>query len=214
MQKYNVYLFDFDYTIANAEASILNCYRTVILRHGYADVEDELIKRGIGRGVADIFKTLTGETDAGLLEQYRSEFIAEADLSMADNTFLYPHVIPTLRKIKQLGAKTGIVSNKISRRIRQTLEYYDIGDLIDIVIGSEDMSELKPSPAGIFTALEKLGAGPDDVMYIGDSLIDAETAGNAKVAFTAVTTGATAAEEFDSFTKTAVIRNLSELDLQ
>jgi len=211
VQKYNVYLFDFDYTIANAEASILNCYRTVILRHGYADVEDELIKRSIGRGVADIFRTLTGETDAALLEQYRSEFIAEADLSMADNTFLYPHVIPTLRKLKSFGAETGIVSNKISRRIWQTLMYYCIEDLIDVVIGSEDMSELKPSPAGIYTAIEMLGSVRDNVMYIGDSIIDAKTAENAGVAFTAVTTGATAAEEFDGFQKVGVIRNLSEL---
>ena len=211
MPEYTVYLFDFDYTIANAESSILQCYRSVILRHGHPDVDDELIKRSIGRGVGDIFHTLTGVEDAAILDQYTDEFIAEADLSMADNTFLYPHVIPVLRSLKRSGRKTGIVSNKISRRIKQTLVYYDIEDLVDVVIGSEKMSELKPAPAGIYAAIDELGASKDRVMYIGDSLIDAKTAENAKVAFTAVTTGATVAEEFDAYPKVMIIRNLSEL---
>jgi len=209
--KYSVYLFDFDYTLANAEVAIITCYRAVILRHGYPDVADEAIKRGIGKGITEIFRLLTGETDESLLETYRLEYIEEADGYMTENTFLYPQVIPALSELKQRGSKLGIVSNKLSRRIMEALVKYDIADLFDVVVGSEDTSELKPSPAGLFIAIERLGAKKEDVIYIGDSTIDAETAQNAGVTFAAVTTGVTTAAEFDGYPCAAIMEDLSGL---
>lgn len=208
---YGVYLFDFDYTLADAEAAILKCYRTVILRHGYPDVPDELIKRGIGKGITEIFRMLTGIEDNILLERYSVDYIREADGYMTDNTFLYPQVIPSLSKLKQRGNKLGIVSNKLSRRLMEALVKYDIVDLFDVIIGSEDMDELKPSPAGIYAAMERLGAEKEEVLYVGDSLVDAETAQNAGVAFAAVTTGVTSADEFGCMPNTIVIKDLSML---
>ena len=50
-----------------------------------------------------------------------------------------------------------------------------------------------------------------DVLYVGDSLVDAKTAMQAGVDFAAVTTGTTAAEEFDQYPNVAVIDDISEL---
>lgn len=209
--EYDLYLFDFDYTLANAEAAIVKCYRTVVLRNGHADVPDELIKRGIGKGIIDIFRILTGVEDIAVLKQYSDEYIKEADNYMTANTYFYPQVIPALSKLKQRGKKLGIVSNKLSRRIVEALVKYDIVDLFDIVIGTAEVSELKPSPAGIYTAMERLDVAKEGVLYVGDSLIDAETAKNAGTAFAAVTTGVTAAEEFDALPNVTIMKDLSEL---
>ena len=209
--EYNLYLFDFDYTLADATDAIIKCYRTVILRHGYPDVPDDLIKRGIGKGITEIFRLLTGVEDTDLLQQYSDEYIKEADGYMTDNTFLYPQVIPALSVLKQRGKKLGIVSNKLSRRLMEALVKYDIVNLFDIVIGTEDAAELKPSPAGVYAAIERLGVEKSKTLYVGDSLIDAQTAENAGTAFAAVTTGATAAEEFGSMPNVIIMNDLSEL---
>ncbi len=48
----------------------------------------------------------------------------------------------------------------------------------------------------------------EEVLYIGDSLVDANTAQNAGVDFAAVTTGATLAEEFHSYHPIMIMEDL------
>ena len=41
---YPVYLFDFDYTLANSEKGILICFHRTMEKHGYAPVSDDIIR--------------------------------------------------------------------------------------------------------------------------------------------------------------------------
>lgn len=43
--KYTVYLFDFDYTLADSSRGIVTCFRSVLERHGYTGITDDMIKR-------------------------------------------------------------------------------------------------------------------------------------------------------------------------
>ena len=47
--KYTVYLFDFDYTLADSSRGIVTCFRSVLERHGYTGITDDMIKRTIGK---------------------------------------------------------------------------------------------------------------------------------------------------------------------
>ena len=49
MKSYQAYLFDFDYTLANSSKGIVMCYRNVLERHGFHQVDDLSIKRTIGK---------------------------------------------------------------------------------------------------------------------------------------------------------------------
>lgn len=48
-------------------------------------------------------------------------------------------------------------------------------------------------------------------LYVGDSLVDAEAAARAGVAFAAVTTGATVGEEFSTYRPVAVLDRLAKV---
>ena len=61
--SYQVYLFDFDYTLADSSRGIVMCFRHVLERNGYADVTDEAIRRTIGKTLEESFSILTGVTD-------------------------------------------------------------------------------------------------------------------------------------------------------
>ena len=52
---YSVYLFDFDYTLADSERGIVGCYRHVLELHGHTGVTDYAIRRTIGHPVTDSF---------------------------------------------------------------------------------------------------------------------------------------------------------------
>ena len=69
--KYTVYLFDFDYTLADSSRGIVTCFRSVLERHGYTGITDDMIKRTIGKTLEESFSILTGITDADQLESFR-----------------------------------------------------------------------------------------------------------------------------------------------
>jgi phosphoglycolate phosphatase len=208
---YSIYLFDFDYTLADSERAIVACYRHVLEKHGYTGASDYDICKTIGYPVKNSMTMLTGETDIAKLEQYHLEFRQKADEVMVNNTDLYPSTVPTLEKLRSKGCRIGIISTKYRFRIEDILKRFNITNLVDIIIGGEDIALPKPDPQGIFLALERLGGQKSDVLYIGDSLVDANAANNAAVDFAAVTTGTTQAREFEALPHIKIMNDLSEL---
>ena len=177
--KYTVYLFDFDYTLADSSRGIVTCFRSVLERHGYTGITDDMIK--------------------------------EADIYMNANTILFPDTLPTLTHLKKQGIRIGIISTKYRFRILSFLRNHMPDDWFDIIIGGEDVTHHKPDPEGLLLAIDRLKACPEEVLYIGDSTVDAGTAAAAGVSFTGVTSGMTTAQEFQAYPYDRIISTLGQL---
>ena len=154
---------------------------------------------------------LTGIKDRETVAGYRKQYVEKSDEVMVANTKLFPEALPMLRKLKKQGVKTGIISTKYRYRIESTIRLYGMDELIDLVIGGEDVKTAKPDPEGVWKALDRLECAREETLYIGDSLVDARTAENSGVHFAAVTTGTTTAADFETVPHVNVMKNLSEL---
>ena len=161
--NYKTYLFDFDYTLADSSRGIVTCFRNVLNRHQYTNVTDEAIKRTIGKTLEESFSILTGVTDWEQLTAFRQEYRLEADVHMNVNTRLFPDTLSTLKKLKERGARIGIISTKYRFRILSFLDEYLPENFLDIVVGGEDVQAAKPSPEGVKFALEHLGSTPQQL---------------------------------------------------
>lgn len=208
---YTTYLFDFDYTLADSSRGIVLCFQTVLRRHGYTEVTDEAVKRTIGKTLEESFSILTGITDPARLATLRKEYGAEADVHMNVNTFLFEDALATLQTLKKQGARLGIISTKYRFRIQSFLQDKAPADLLDIIVGGEDVSQPKPHPEGVLYAIRQLNVSPEEVVYVGDSTVDAETAQAAGVAFAGVTNGVTTAEELGRYPHLKIMSALAEL---
>lgn len=209
---YKAYVFDFDYTLVNSEKGIVMCFEMLLADEGYPPQPKELIRSTIGKTMIDAMSIVTGETERGKLAKLvRLYKIRYSDTYMTANTHLYEQTRPTLERLKKGGALCCIVSTKTRSRINETLVRDDLVPLIDCVIGIEDVKEAKPDPQGIHMIMERYGLDSKDILYIGDSLIDAETAERAGVDFAAVTTGATPASAFTTHSHIKIMNDLSEL---
>lgn len=208
---YSVYLFDFDYTLANSEEGILKCFYGVLTPNGYDGIEADAIRRTIGMHLTDAFSLLTNVTDEKTIKRFCDEFFHIASIEMTNGTYLFPDVIPLLSKLKREGKKVGIISTKRRLRINETLEKFDMFPLVDLVIGVEDVESFKPNPEGVYKALEVFCEKKENTLYVGDSIIDAQTARNAGVAFIGVTTGTTKKSELQAFPHIKIIDNLGSL---
>ena len=129
---------------------------------------------------------------------------------MVSNTVLYRDAKEILQCLKNKGCKTGIVTTKLHYRIEQILDKFGIRNLVDIIVGAEDAKVEKPSPEGLLWAIEHLNINKENVIYVGDSMVDAQTAERAGVDFAGVMTGVTSRKDFDRFQHVCIGQNLTE----
>lgn len=209
---YSAYVFDFDYTLVNSEQGIVMCFEMLLADAGYATVPRQAICRTIGKPMAEAMSIVTGETDPAILKELCWQYkIRYADKYMTPNTHLYAETLPALERIKRQGSLAIIVSTKTKHRIDETLKKDGLEKLIDEVIGVAEVTRPKPDPEGLHLVMSRYGLNPSDLLYVGDSIIDAETAKNAAVDFAAVTTGATTALEFKAWPHVKIMNSLAEL---
>ena len=207
-KTYKAYLFDFDYTLADSSRGIVMCFRNVLAMHGHDGINDESIKRTIGKTLEESFTILTGIDDKETLAAYRKEYVAQADRLMTANTVLFPETLDVLSRLKERGARIGIISTKYRYRIMELLGKKLPEGFLDIIVGGEDVKTPKPSPEGLTFAISHLGLEAAEVLYCGDSTVDAETARNAGVDFAGVLHGMTTREELEAYPHAGIVTSL------
>ena len=92
---------------------------------------------------------------------------------------------PGLKKVLEyLRPRFGLaIATNRSNTIGKVLELNDLRKYFDIVVSSLDVKNPKPHPEPLFKILDFFQISPDESFYVGDSLVDYETARAAKVNF-------------------------------
>lgn len=191
-------IFDFDYTLGDSTDGIVLSANYGLEKLGFEPRGREAIRKTIGLSLKDTYRALTKRSDETEAAQFAAYFKEKADQIMVENTVLYEGVKETLRRLRADGYQIGIVTTKFHYRIEQILDRFHASDLVDLIVGREDVKVEKPSPEGLLWAIDQLHLAKEDVLYVGDSLVDAKTAENAQVRFAAVLTGTTTAEDFSA----------------
>ena len=204
-------LFDFDYTLADSSRAVIECVNVAFDGMGLPPVSAEAVRRTIGTSLPDTLARLAGEEHRPRAEEFRAHFRKRSDEIMVAWTEVYPAAAATAASLREMGFRLGIVSTKFRQRIQDTLRREGLLDRFDIIVGGEDVAHFKPDPQGLLMAAKRAGSRPEQVLYVGDSLIDAETARRAQARFLAVLSGMTAREEFDGYQPEGFLAHVGEL---
>ncbi|PSP55566.1 phosphoglycolate phosphatase [Halobacteriales archaeon QS_1_67_19] len=81
------------------------------------------------------------------------------------------------------GVPVGICSLNHEEAVRIALDEHGLTDHVEAVVGRGTVPERKPRPEPLLAAIERLGADPEDVVFVGDSEGDAEAAERAGTRF-------------------------------
>ena len=204
-------IFDFDYTLADSSQGIIESVNYALCQLGLPQATPERIRSTIGLSLPVTLTELTGPQYSELSDRFSRFFIQRADEVMVNRTVILDGAPETLRMIKGQGYSTGIVSTKFRRRIESILGREGLLQWVDIIVGSEDVSVHKPDPEGLLTAIKRLGNRLEDSLYVGDSVVDAQTASRAGVRFVAVLSGVTPLEHFNPYRVDRILHELSDL---
>ena len=209
--KYRLCLFDFDYTLADATMPITECFKYTFSMMNLDCYDREKVIKTIGMTLDNAFKTLTEIEDEVKIKEFVDIYKSKSDEITVKNTVLFDDTIDTLKKLKENDIKIGIVSSRMGERIIKILNHLDWYQYIDYVIGYENVSTHKPDPEGLNMAIEYFNCDKEEVLYVGDSYIDATAAENANIDFIAVTTGTTSKDEFEKYNNIKIVEKLSKI---
>lgn len=192
-------IFDFDYTLGDSTEGIVISVNYGLEKLGYEKKERELIRKTIGLPLKETFLQLETEGTKEEAEEFAGHFVRKADEIMVSHTRLYHGVKDRLCNLKAKGYRVAVVTTKYHYRIEQILDYFEARSYVDLIIGGEDVKVAKPNPEGLFTVLREWHCEREDVLYVGDSVVDAKAAKNAEVPFAGVLTGTTTREELSNY---------------
>jgi putative hydrolase of the HAD superfamily len=79
---------------------------------------------------------------------------------------LFPHVIKTLKTLRENGIKLGMLSDFPPET---KIDYMGLGGLWDVVLCSEEIGQLKPDPLPFQELAKALACAPEEILYVGNS---------------------------------------------
>lgn len=217
--KYQGVFFDFDYTLGDSTQAIAEGYRLGFAALGLDPPTADQVRHTIGLTLADGYSLITGDHDPERQEAFHRTFQhtvgvkadGEKRKLMIEGTTLFPGAVELLQALKDANVRTAIVSTKPGDTIRHIFDHQGRLDLLDLVIGGDEVHHAKPHPEGLELALERLRLRPDRVLFCGDTVIDAATAQAGGCQFCAVLNGTTKAQAFERFPSVHIARDLADL---
>lgn len=183
-------IFDLDGTLIDSAPDIHAAANRLMDRHGFAPFSPAETRSFVGSGVPHFIACCLrargqGDDDA-LHAQLVEQFVADYETAVS-LTRVYPGVGRALAALAGMGHALAICTNKPERPARAVLAHLGLDAHFGVVIGGDSLSTRKPDPAPLHAAIAALGAR--DVIYVGDSEVDAETAARAGVPFALYTEG-------------------------
>ena len=166
-------LFDFDGTLADSYAPIAASVNHVRAGRNLAPLTIDEVKRFVGLGPDYL---LTQTVPGGILEEDIARYRAHHPSVMFEGTRLLPGAAEVLASLHRAGRRLGLCSNKPRLFSQKLLEHLGVASYFDVVVGPEDVPRPKPAPDMLRAVLDRLGLQPAQALYVGDMVIDIETA--------------------------------------
>jgi 2-phosphoglycolate phosphatase len=201
-------LFDFDGTLADSYAAIACSVNHVRAQRGMPELSIGEIKRYVGRGADYLLtETVPGGNLAADLECYR----AHHPTVMMPLTRLLPGAAALLPALHRQGKKIGLCSNKPRVFSEELLQYLNVAAYFAVVMGPEDVPMPKPAPDMLLRAIDRLALPKEQVLYVGDMLVDIQTARAAGVCVWAVATGSEERRDLEAAKPDRLLTDLPEM---
>jgi phosphoglycolate phosphatase len=179
-------LFDFDGTLGDSYQAIAASVNHVRGLRGLAPLTISEVRRHVGRGAEFLLAHTVPGTD---LEDAVEAYRAHHPSVLRAGTRLMPGAAEVLRTLHERGRRVGVCSNKPVAFSSELLEYFGVAACLDVVLGPEDVARPKPAPDMLVAALARLHVRPDEALYVGDMVVDIQTARAAGVRVWIVPTG-------------------------
>ena len=193
-----IIIFDLDGTLLNTIDDLGYACNYALGRCGFSTHPIEEYPRMVGNGINNLIRRAlpqTEQTEENIL-RVREHFVPYYDAHNCDYTRPYEGIPELLNTLKAQGHRLAVASNKYQAATEKIVSHFFPG-IFDVILGERDGIPRKPNPQIVYDIekiLSSLSANDlstlsEAVLYLGDSLVDRDTAANAGVPFIACSWG-------------------------
>ncbi len=193
-----IIIFDLDGTLLNTIDDLGYACNYALGRCGFPTHPIEEYPRMVGNGINNLIRRAlpqTEQTEENIL-RVREHFVPYYDAHNCDYTRPYEGIPELLNTLKAQGHRLAVASNKYQAATEKIVSHFFPG-IFDVILGERDGIPRKPNPQIVYDIekiLSSLSANDlstlsEAVLYLGDSLVDRDTAANAGVPFIACSWG-------------------------
>jgi phosphoglycolate phosphatase len=185
---FRLLVFDWDGTLIDSIASIVDCTLATVRELGLAEPTDRGIRDAIGLGLQETVERLAPGCGEEVFQQiiagYRRHWLA----TYGQRAELISGARATLEGLTADGYQLAVATAKSRSGLRRDTERLGVTDLF-CTTRTVTEAPSKPHPKMILDIVNQLGVDPDETLMIGDTTHDLEMARNAGVAALGVCTG-------------------------
>lgn len=208
-------MYDLDGTLIDTASEIALAVNATLRQYQFNVVTENQVKKWIGHGTDSLMQQAWPDArDVAAADTWK--YIMQAFMQHYKNVVgtiskPYPTAIETLIKLKELGIKQAIVTNKEQPYTSKILAQHNMQSFFDVVVAGNSLPFKKPNPAVIEYCLDVLGESKQNSLFVGDSEIDVITAKKAGVTCWAVPYGYNAGCDIVTAKPNKMIDSLDEV---
>lgn len=182
-------IFDLDGTLLDSAPDLHAAALAMLDEAGLPPVTYAQTRNFIGNGVPKLVERLIGAAggDSDRQTDLLGRFTYHYALDPVSRTQFYPGVPEALDALAAAGYLMAICTNKPEVPARAVAEHFGLTARMGAIVGGDTLAVRKPDPAPLHHAIRALGR--NEVLYVGDSETDADTARAAEVPFALFTEG-------------------------
>ncbi len=184
--SYQLIVFDWDGTLMDSEARIVECMRRSLADIGAEPLPANSLKQVIGLGLREAMQGLVpGETDGfynSMADAYRVHWLG----SDVPGSAMFEGIEALLHDLHGAGYLLGVATGKSRRGLQRQFEETGLGGLFHSSRCADECAS-KPAPDMMNAILEELSVSQHQTLVIGDTAFDlgmAQAAGCDRVAVT------------------------------
>ena len=186
-------IFDLDGTLLNTIDDLGHACNHALMQSGFPMHALEEYPALVGNGVKNLIRRALPENEQTEenVERVYTAFVPYYDAHNADYTRPYEGIVELLQVLKQEGHALAVASNKYQAATEKIVNQL-FPSIFDVILGEREGIARKPDPQivyDIFRMTNHTSNTTSSVLYVGDSLVDMETAQNAQLPFIACSWG-------------------------
>ncbi|WP_374657452.1 HAD family hydrolase [Inhella sp.] len=207
--KYELLAFDWDGTLFDSAACIVQSMQAAARELGLPPPSDEQARHVIGLGLEPALHmampSLARERYRELAHAYRRHYFAQAHA-----VTLFPGVPELLHELRARGHRLAVATGKSRRGLDEALAQVGLADLFEATRTADETAS-KPHPQMLHELMDELGVPAHATLMVGDTTHDLQLAANAGTPALAVSFGAHEAESLALLQPLAVLHSVPQL---
>ncbi|MDA3957323.1 HAD family hydrolase [Oceanispirochaeta sp.] len=209
--SFKAVIFDLDGTLVDSMKDIASAVNRVLIDYNLPPQEVESFRSRVGWGLAKTLEMTMHNLDTEEMNKATSRLVEYYRADPCSQTEVYEGILTLLKLLKDKGLSLFVYTNKDQITANFIIDAVFPGGTFEAVFGARPGLSLKPDARSAAEIIRQSGFSSDEILYVGDSDVDMETAMSGNMKALAVLWGYRSRKQLNKYKKLAYVERADEI---